>query len=96
MNNMTIDVLEPVFDPAQNRYKLVAKATILAVEFIDRAELVNAAKFKKDALLGAAKEKVIAKVLITVVEAAEKIRANMPQQNKGDPNDGAIPDGNNA
>lgn len=85
MNNMTIDVLEPVFDPVQNRYKLIAKATIFAVEFIDKSELTGA-KFKAQAVLAGAKEKAIAKVLITVVEAAEKIRVNMPQPPKGDTN----------
>lgn len=91
---MKIDVLQPIYDPTQNRYKIVARAEISVVEYISRDELTS--KFRSDTILAGAKERAIAKVLITVVEAAEKIRLNMPQQNKGDHNDGAIPDGNNA
>lgn len=93
MSNMTIDVLEPVFDPIQNRYRIVAVAKISAMEFVDKADLIGS-KFKAQALLAGAKEKAIAKILISVVEAAEKIKANAPQP-KGDTN-GNNRNGNNA
>jgi len=85
--NMKIDVLAPQFDPAQNRYKVVARATIETFEFVNKAELVGS-KFKADAMLAGARDKAIGKILVSVVEAAERIKEKLPSHTKGDSNDG--------